>query len=378
MAMSPEEDRDFTEFLRTKAGEAERLIKHRPTLFLQMLASGGGYTTAVQLLSSRSISEGFTKLWTGKHLELTVEALVLETHWRPHFDPILQDVALKRLRAADYEPKIFSAAPTPAISAPPLPPTNAGAPPPAVSVGIEWDAATEIVPLQLNLLKAGSGLQTVETWDDGSAPKTYEARCESIHLRSDGWHLVLTYDRQHGSNKEIARAYRDVLWGTLRLHIAADLAEASAVFEPDNGDPPGHGTCSVLRTELYAKLSRAQVSVLLRPGQAALREELLARFGRCAISDESAKEALEVAHIIDHSASGSATIQNALLLRADLHALYDSGNLLIGSDGSISLVGLPETSRYHDDLAQLWNKSLPKDVLVLVSRALSERKRQAP
>lgn len=81
MAMTAAEDQAFTEFLMTKAAEAEWALKYRPTQFLQMLASSGGYATAVQLLSSRRISEGFETLWSKKRLDLAVEALVLEGHW---------------------------------------------------------------------------------------------------------------------------------------------------------------------------------------------------------------------------------------------------------------------------------------------------------
>jgi hypothetical protein len=136
MAMTAAEDLVFTEFLMTKAAEAERALKYRPTQFLQMLASSGGYATAVQLLSSRRISEGFETLWSKKRLDLAVEALVLESHWRKHFDPVLLEIATKRLRGAKYEPR---------VSGDPL--TRPTSPAPSVSVVIEWEETIENIPL---------------------------------------------------------------------------------------------------------------------------------------------------------------------------------------------------------------------------------------
>ena len=77
MAMTPAQDQAFTDHLRPKALEAEKKHRYRPTQFLQMLGSLGGYATAVQLLGSKDISEGFKTLWRHNRLDLTVEALVI-------------------------------------------------------------------------------------------------------------------------------------------------------------------------------------------------------------------------------------------------------------------------------------------------------------
>jgi putative restriction endonuclease len=53
---------------------------------------------------------------------------------------------------------------------------------------------------------------------------------------------------------------------------------------------------------------------------------------KCAISGEKTLPVLEAAHINSFSESGPHFISNALLLRSDLHKLFDSGYLTITTD----------------------------------------------
>lgn len=57
--MEKNENIRLTNFLRTKAGEAEQAIRYRPTYFLGMLETDGGYFTVIKLLSANRLSEGF-------------------------------------------------------------------------------------------------------------------------------------------------------------------------------------------------------------------------------------------------------------------------------------------------------------------------------
>ena len=121
--MDKEQDEKFTIFLRKKATEAEKAIKYRPNYFLEMLASGGGFDTASRLLAAPKISEGFTRLWQSGRLDLSVEALVVESEWREHFEPVLLEHAEKRLRQAEYVFKRFQMPVSDAMTS--LPPAEA-------------------------------------------------------------------------------------------------------------------------------------------------------------------------------------------------------------------------------------------------------------
>jgi len=53
---------------------------------------------------------------------------------------------------------------------------------------------------------------------------------------------------------------------------------------------------------------------------------------RCAVSGERTLPVLEAAHIKPYSAEGGHDITNGLLLRSDLHTLYDRGYLTVTPD----------------------------------------------
>jgi 5-methylcytosine-specific restriction protein A len=105
--MTPSEDVAFTEFLLQKAADAEAL-GYRPTQFKQMLGAQGGNATVRQLLAKGKPSDGFTRLWELGRLDLTVEALVVETKWRALIDPILVQQAERLLTQSGYRFAPFS------------------------------------------------------------------------------------------------------------------------------------------------------------------------------------------------------------------------------------------------------------------------------
>ena len=60
-------------------------------------------------------------------------------------------------------------------------------------------------------------------------------------------------------------------------------------------------------------------------GQQWFRKQLVAAYdGRCAVSDCGVSEALEAAHIENHSGPKSQVASNGILLRRDLHSLFDA------------------------------------------------------
>jgi 5-methylcytosine-specific restriction protein A len=76
---------------------------------------------------------------------------------------------------------------------------------------------------------------------------------------------------------------------------------------------------------------RALRAIAVRQGQPRFRKALLGAYGaRCAISGCEVLEVLEAAHIRAFRGPHTNHIQNGLLLRADLHTLFDLG--LIGID----------------------------------------------
>lgn len=78
--------------------------------------------------------------------------------------------------------------------------------------------------------------------------------------------------------------------------------------------------------------TRAQIEAALRAreGQAKFREDLLRAFSyRCAVTGCMVSELLEAAHIQPYSEDQDHRLSNGLILRADIHTLYDKGLLAI-------------------------------------------------
>jgi len=70
-----------------------------------------------------------------------------------------------------------------------------------------------------------------------------------------------------------------------------------------------------------------------RRGQSSFRDQLLEAYnGKCAVTGCEDSEVLEAAHIVSYKGPESQHVQNGLLLRSDIHLLFDSGSLRI-NDG---------------------------------------------
>lgn len=82
----------------------------------------------------------------------------------------------------------------------------------------------------------------------------------------------------------------------------------------------------------------APVSVKPRIGQSSFRLLVTEAYQRrCAITGENTLVALEAAHIVPYSGTGSHNVRNGLLLRADFHRLFDVGLVSVTPDLNIRI-----------------------------------------
>ncbi|WP_019204337.1 HNH endonuclease signature motif containing protein [Tsukamurella sp. 1534] len=83
---------------------------------------------------------------------------------------------------------------------------------------------------------------------------------------------------------------------------------------------------------------RRTVEVASREGQDLFREKLLDAYGgRCALSGTAVEGTLDGAHIIEHRDNGVNECWNGLLLRADIHRLFDRSLIRVRSRGRIEV-----------------------------------------
>ena len=118
---------------------------------------------------------------------------------------------------------------------------------------------------------------------------------------------------------------------------------------------------------------------VVRLGQAAFKKLLMREYGRCCVTGECQHELLEAAHIQSYMSEKSHHIQNGLLLRCDIHKLFDSGLLIIDDDYCVRLsskltsqnyecfrgqkIYLPSNQRSYPSKEALREKSLQFDMV---------------
>ena len=129
-----------------------------------------------------------------------------------------------------------------------------------------------------------------------------------LYALRDFVHAVYRFKKQRDVNESVDE----------HLSRDADEADEEGAFDPGTiDDEPG----KVLR------------SINVRRGQPDFRKRLLKVYGgRCAISGCDCEDALEAAHIRRYGGEDTNHIQNGLLLRCDLHTLFDIGKLGIDPD----------------------------------------------
>ena len=122
-------------------------------------------------------------------------------------------------------------------------------------------------------------------------------------------------------------------WGDEPLPTAQDDPGSRVVLLRAPGGPHVSTSADDLAWEEKANNDPARWQKIvqrIRAGQPAFRKTLLATYlNRCAISGHGPPAVLEAAHIEPHHVAGVNVSTNGLLLRADLHSLFDDGLLAI-------------------------------------------------
>ena len=107
---------------------------------------------------------------------------------------------------------------------------------------------------------------------------------------------------------------------------------------------------------------RILASIVRRRGQPEFRHTLLEAYdGKCAITGCDAEDALEAAHIIPYLGVETNRVTNGLLLRADIHVLFDMGLIAIDTSNMTLLVS-PDLERTEYNLLADKHLRFPKNL----------------
>lgn len=154
---------------------------------------------------------------------------------------------------------------------------------------------------------------------------------------------AVTYEQMRAACPKFnaQNAMQPIDLATLTAPLVAAAPELAALLHGGEGSAP-----TVIEVERAAADDPAlwgQVARRIRMGQRTFRDGLLAAYGeRCAITGHGPQNVLEAAHIEPHVRRGRNASTNGLLLRADLHALFDD-HLVAVEPGTMRV-------RVHDSL----------------------------
>jgi len=89
------------------------------------------------------------------------------------------------------------------------------------------------------------------------------------------------------------------------------------------------------------------VEVEQRQGQPAFRQELMQAYkNRCAVTGCSVRDALQAAHVVSVRDGGKHSVSNGVLLRADLHNLFDRGLMYFDDAGRVRFADIVKEADY--------------------------------
>lgn len=161
--------------------------------------------------------------------------------------------------------------------------------------------------------------------------------------------------------------------GTQVITISADLTAASVEWRKASSDADEHENrmyCLVLDPDAKRTLEYVE-SRRIRRSQQLLRERLLALDGGCVLSGETTEAAVHAARIVEVRDPGSDDTANGMLMRSDLHGMYDAGCFHILSTGKVAIAESAELSDAYREL--LGSAELPPHVLRRVRQVLVDR-----
>lgn len=233
-------------------------------------------------------------------------------------------------------------------------------------IKIQWDGATEYLPLDVQHMENFGLSHTVEIWSRSKETVKYNV---SASIGRSGKKYVVEVHYHSSSNEpRLAKLAR---WGTSTIEIVPGRNSGKAIWT-DDSDKRFNGTSlwSQLPRGIVATPKRRRRNSIERE-QAIFRSTLLALDPRCALTGERSMAALEAAHVVPARNGGREVVENGILLRADLHRLWDAGLFSILPNGTV--LGVGDISDSYKKI--LTGARLHESACFRVSDALNERQK---
>jgi hypothetical protein len=183
-----------------------------------------------------------------------------------------------------------------------------------------------------------------------------EKRYKNYGFRYEGEFTIL----EHTKNKPVKTKYGNTLYYDLVEAVflrKASEPEYNNKFEEDGFD------LNKANKEEKSIRAKAFNTKKRRIGQEKFRKTLLKEYDKmCVVTECDLEEAIEAAHIRDYSGEESNNVRNGILLRIDIHRLFDKGLITIDQDYTLILSEKLENSYYREYNGKKINLPNDKDV----------------
>lgn len=192
----------------------------------------------------------------------------------------------------------------------------------------------------------------------------YVVTSEINQINEKLWECHIHYSPQDNQHIIDECGEDAITWGTHILRLEKGEISGESIWNGRAG--PGW------RQETIIGKRRRIATTKLQRAQARFRKMLLVQDSCCAVTGENCQEVLDAAHIVPVSNGGQEILFNGILLRADLHRLYDAWKFDICPDTGSIIVH----QAYHS--FDFGNTEIPRTVLCRTREALLSREQFAP
>jgi hypothetical protein len=233
---------------------------------------------------------------------------------------------------------------------------------------IEWLNSIEYIDLDIGNLDINTSIEsTKEYWQEERKWIDYITSSSVKNITDSIFEITIDYSIDNNPHL----SDDDAPMGTSKIILDKSMFSGTAEwFGNKNKEHDGKVKWHRIDTPLISKKKRVTTTKQQRE-QAKFRKLQLAVDNCCALTSEKTPEALEAAHIISASNGGIETINNGILLRSDLHKLYDSNKFEISTCGKV--VNIKENDISSAYVKLLANATIPDTVTPRVSDAIKKR-----
>ncbi len=244
-------------------------------------------------------------------------------------------------------------------------------------ITIEWGSSKEFISIDLKSAYTAAPRisRTSEYWPPTETIE-YNTQSRWRVLQDGTLELAITYQRE--KNPHLVLFEDRIAWGTSTIFLPPGATTGELIWKGlEDSSHDGPRRWNLVSDELFRKPSRELVTRQKRR-QSKFKAELLALEAKCALSGDQTVEVLDAAHIIHCKNGGNEVVANGLLLRADLHRLFDAKLFSFSPCGHVIINRSEQTKLSTFYLEMLSGARLETKVIKRVEKALRHVRRPRP